>query len=241
MKRVNMILQGKGGVGKSLIASLLAQHFIENGASPICIDTDPVNATFAGYKEYAARRLQLVRNDDLDPRAFDELAEAVAKEPKDAVFVIDNGSATFVPLCAWMLENNALQFFKSVGAEVFLHSVVTGGQAMADTQAGLASLLGHFEDQRAVIWLNEYFGPLGRNGVAFEDSTLFKEHENQIHAIIKMPALRKETFGADLNEVLQAKLSFKSALADERFSIMARQRLAMVWRDFEKQMAGANL
>ena len=48
MANVHMILQGKGGVGKSFIASLLAQHKIADHKSILCIDTDPVNATFAG-------------------------------------------------------------------------------------------------------------------------------------------------------------------------------------------------
>ena len=46
---VHMVMQGKGGVGKSFIAMLLAQHFKRNGDSVICADTDPVNRTFSKY------------------------------------------------------------------------------------------------------------------------------------------------------------------------------------------------
>ncbi|MBB4268183.1 CO dehydrogenase nickel-insertion accessory protein CooC1, partial [Roseospira visakhapatnamensis] len=45
MAAIHMTLQGKGGVGKSFIASLLAQHFLARGQAPICLDTDPVNQT----------------------------------------------------------------------------------------------------------------------------------------------------------------------------------------------------
>ena len=45
---VHLSLQGKGGVGKSLVASLLAQYFRDRkGMSVRCIDADPVNQTLA--------------------------------------------------------------------------------------------------------------------------------------------------------------------------------------------------
>ena len=53
MHKVHITLQGKGGVGKSLVASLLAQHHLESGTPVVCIDTDPVNATLSGYRAFA--------------------------------------------------------------------------------------------------------------------------------------------------------------------------------------------
>lgn len=50
MAKIHMVLQGKGGVGKSFIASTLAQHKLAKGKKLLCIDTDPVNATFNGFK-----------------------------------------------------------------------------------------------------------------------------------------------------------------------------------------------
>ena len=50
MAKIHMILQGKGGVGKSFIAALLAQYKASKGQPSLCIDTDPVNATFHGYQ-----------------------------------------------------------------------------------------------------------------------------------------------------------------------------------------------
>src|SRR3546814_4538531 len=95
MKHVNLILQGKGGVGKSFIASLLTQHYIGRQVTPACIDTDPVNQTFAGYKAFTAKRLELMRDGNIDPRAFDQLIEGIMTAPEDAVFIVDNGAATF--------------------------------------------------------------------------------------------------------------------------------------------------
>jgi len=58
---VHLSLQGKGGVGKSLVASLLAQYFKHRKGVPVrCIDADPVNQTLAQYKELDAERLNLL-------------------------------------------------------------------------------------------------------------------------------------------------------------------------------------
>ena len=56
---IHLTLQGKGGVGKSLVASLLAQYFGERKGFVRCIDTDPVNRTLAQYSALAADWLSL--------------------------------------------------------------------------------------------------------------------------------------------------------------------------------------
>ncbi len=241
MKHLHMILQGKGGVGKSYVASLLTQHYLARGLTPICIDTDPVNATFASYKSLNVNRLELMIGDDLDPRAFDQLVEQVMSADDDAVIIVDNGAATFVPLCAWMIENDAVNFFKEAGVELTLHSVLTGGQAMGDTLVGLNSLLKSFKDISTVVWLNEYFGKLERNGKGFEDSDLFKKNLGQFRAVIRIVARRKETFGYDLDQVLRDKQTFADSINNESLNIMARQRLVMIWRDIDSQITAANL
>ena len=36
MANIHMVLQGKGGVGKSFVAALLAQHLLQKGGHPLC-------------------------------------------------------------------------------------------------------------------------------------------------------------------------------------------------------------
>ena len=79
MSRIHMLLQGKGGVGKSFIASVLAQYKLAKGQKPLCIDTDPVNATFFGFKALKVQRLQLMDGEEINPRNFDALVELVPR------------------------------------------------------------------------------------------------------------------------------------------------------------------
>lgn len=74
---IHLTLQGKGGVGKSLVASILAQYLKSKDGDVRCIDTDPVNRTFAQYAALAADRLNLRdEHNRIEQRAFDSLTHA---------------------------------------------------------------------------------------------------------------------------------------------------------------------
>ena len=75
MAKIHLVLQAKGGVGKSFISAMLAQYKRAHGQDPLCIDTDPMNATFTGYKALGVRKLSLLDGDEIDVRNFDTLLE----------------------------------------------------------------------------------------------------------------------------------------------------------------------
>jgi len=110
---IHLTLQGKGGVGKSLVAAVLAQYLKSAGRDVRCIDTDPVNRTFAQYAAIGADRLQLRdEHNRIDQRSFDVLMERFLVED-GATFVVDNGASTFLPLWHYLLENNALGYLRA--------------------------------------------------------------------------------------------------------------------------------
>jgi hypothetical protein len=103
---VHFVLQGKGGVGKSFVASILGQYFQVRGRDVRCFDTDPVNQTFAQYRELGVERLDLLADGSIDQRAFDGLVERLLTE--DECFVVDNGASTFIPMWNYILETGAV-------------------------------------------------------------------------------------------------------------------------------------
>lgn len=84
MKTVHFILQGKGGVGKSLAAVILAQYLHDRmgTAMPVhCYDADPVNQTFTRHKALNAKMVPIINQDDvIDSRCFDNLIEDIITE-----------------------------------------------------------------------------------------------------------------------------------------------------------------
>ncbi|HEM6995281.1 TPA: conjugal transfer protein TraL [Legionella pneumophila] len=207
-----MILQGKGGVGKSFVASTLAQYMNHNEDAPLCIDTDPVNATFAGYKELNVTRLNIMDGDEINSRYFDNLIELIAQTSQDVI--IDNGASSFVPLSHYLISSNIPSLLAEMGHELVVHTVITGGQAMHDTVNGFSQLAGQFpENASFVVWLNAYWGPIQHEGKDFEQMRTYKENKEKISAIIHIPALKEETFGRDITEMLQERLTFSEAIA----------------------------
>jgi septum formation inhibitor-activating ATPase MinD len=149
---VHLVLLGKGGVGKSFVSAILAQYFRAKSAPVHCLDTDPVNATFAQYRRLEAEHLKVLRRGTINKKQFDLFVETVCQG--DGLFIVDTGATTFVPLWNYILENEILDFFSSHGRRVFVHSVVTGGQAMNDTR-GLERLAQTTSEKNVLVWLNE--------------------------------------------------------------------------------------
>lgn len=230
MAKIHMVLQGKGGVGKSFVAAMIAQYKVSKGQAPLCIDTDPVNSTFHGYKALNVVRLRLLNGEEIDSRNFDALIELVAETKSDVV--VDNGAVSFMPMAHYLLINDVAATFERFGHELVIHTVITGGQALSDTVNGFAQLVKKFAGEaQFVIWLNPYWGPIEHAGLAFEEMKAYRANRNRIAAIVQIPTLKHETFGRDLREMLEERLTFDEALAMPSRTIMTRQRLKMVQRD----------
>lgn len=227
MAKINLILQGKGGVGKSLIGVCLAQYLTNKKHIPLCIDTDPVNKTFYGYKALRVTPLEILEGDEINSRNFDTLVELVASAKDDVI--IDNGAISFVPLSNYLITNDVPALLMSMGHELFVHTVITGGQAMSDTLSGFSQLALQFPtDTKFVVWLNPYWGPIKHDGKSFEKMKAYTENQARVSAIVQIPALKEETFGRDLSNMLQHRLTFDEALALDTITIMARQRLTII-------------
>jgi hypothetical protein len=227
MAKIHIVLQGKGGVGKSFISAMIAQYKISKGQSPLCIDTDPVNSTFHGFKALNVRLLEIMEGDEIRSRKFDTLVELISPSKNDVV--IDNGASSFVPLTHYLISNQVPSLLQDMGHEMVVHTVITGSQALLDTVNGFAQLASQFPEQALfVVWLNPFWGPIEHEGKSFEQMKAYTTNKARVSAIVKIPALKEDTYGRDLSDMLQDRLTFDEALAMESLSIMTRQRLKIV-------------
>lgn len=227
MSNVHIVLQGKGGVGKSLAASMLAQFLTSRGETPLCIDTDPTNATFAGFKALNVRKLALLEDGDINPRNFDAMMELIAGS-KEAV-VVDSGASTYNPLSAYMFDNAVPDVIADLGHKLVLHTLVVGGQALVDTLAGFASVAEAFPAPAAiVVWLNPYHGPIEHEGKSFEQLKAYKDLKDRVTAIVTLPDLKRETFGADVQDMLAERKTLDEAMQNATLPLMQRHRLGRV-------------
>ena len=231
---IHLSLQGKGGVGKSLVASIVAQYYTERGADVKCIDTDPVNQTLSQYKALNATHLKLLVSGNIDQRGFDDLMERLLTE--EGVFVVDSGASTFIPLWSYIIENHALELLQNAGRLLYVHTVITGGQALADTLKGFGSLAESTSQRNLVVWINEYFGRVEREGKQFVDMAVCKENAEKIFGWILLPKRHQDTFGRDFEEVISRKLTMEQGILDGPFTLMSKQRIRMIQRDVFEQL-----
>jgi hypothetical protein len=231
---INMILQGKGGVGKTLVASLLTQWLIGKGREVYCADTDPVNDTFSRYTAFPVETIDIMdSSNNIDTRQFDGLIEKLLQIDTDAV--IDNGASTFVPLSAYMAESETIPLLEEAGKEVILHTVLTGGQGLRDTLVGLDALL-VTQPAKVVVWENEYFGVITKNGKTFLESDLYNKNKDRILGVVKLEKRTAHTFGKDMELLASNNLTFEQAKTSSLFCIPSLSRVRNVQKAIFQQL-----
>jgi len=241
MATIHFLMQGKGGVGKSFVASLLFQYLKkQDNVEVFGCDTDPVNNTFAGYKEFNITTLDIMSGNDIDNARFDLLMELIATLPKKAHLVVDNGASSFITFCAYVKDNLAFDILSGDGHQIIIHVLVTGGQAMPETLTGLNALLQHFGDYPPVVWLNPKDGPIRMNDNDFYDFAVYRENQDKLRAVIELPTYKPNTYGRDLTDLLARRWSFEAGI-DSSLPLMTRSRLFHIWRDLERIIDQANL
>jgi hypothetical protein len=207
---IHISLQGEGGVGKSLVAAILSQYLASRGQDVRGIDADPVNHTLSEYRGLGARCLNISKDGSVDHREFDSLMERFLTE--SGTFVVDTGASTFIPLWHYVLENHALEHLRERGKRVYTHSVITGGQSLSDTLSGFEQLPETTREKNIVVWLNEYFGPISRNGERFDEMMEGKKHADKVHGSVKIARRTTDTFGRDVEEMICRNLTSDEAV-----------------------------
>lgn len=240
MGKVHCVMHSKGGVGKSLVAALLAQYLARSGSAPLCIDADPVHATLCGYPGLAARRLPWHAGNAFDARAFDALLQWVAQA--DGEVLIDCSASIHLPLLHYLASARARPRRARTGHAWVVHTVVVGGPVFSESLNGFAQLLAHWpEDTRFVLWLNPYWGALVHLGQEIETLPDYRAHRHRVAALLRLPALQPQTDGRVFTDLLARRQTFAEALASPARSILERQRLTQVQRALFAQVDLANL
>ena len=235
MKQIHFILQGKGGVGKSFIASLLAQFLRDRKKGQVvCFDTDPVNPTLSRYKQLNVQTVPiLTEHKTIDTSRFDSFIEQLIEQ--DGLAVIDNGAATFVPLLGYITEIDLFSIFKDSDIEVFIHVPVVGGQAFNETLAGFVQIGSLGTDFKLVAWLNEFQGEI-EQGKSFKDFKAVQHNASKFIGQVTLQNRNPDTFGKDIRRMTEDSITFNQVLEDKSYTLIPKQRLKQVRDDVYRQL-----
>ena len=239
MKTVHIVIQGKGGVGKTFISSIIAQYFLGKNVDPVhCFDTDPINKSFNQITNLKVELINILSNNgEINVRQFDPLIEKLISV--DGIGVVDNGSTSFIPLLAYMNENDIVDFLREAGTTVYCHVPLQGGQAFGDTLLALAKVLKSLKTT-TIVWLNNFQGQVVENIQGFQDMGVYKNNKALIRGIVDIPDRSKDTFGLDIRSMTAQNLTFDEVAHSEKFFIMSKQRILTFKRGIYEQLDGIN-
>lgn len=126
MTNIHLIGGEKGGVGKSLVARVLAQYFIDKGIPFMGYDTDRSHgALLRFYQEFAT----LVSVDDFT--SLDVIVEAAVENPGMRILV-DLAAQTHTPMLKWMDESGVLETVRELGLTLAYWHVMDSGKDSVD-------------------------------------------------------------------------------------------------------------
>ena len=116
----------KGGVGKSLMARVLAQYLIDKQLPFLGFDTDRSHGALMRFYPAFASAVAVDRIESLDA-----IVEAAVDQPGRRILV-DLAAQTHDPLATWMEEAGVISLADELGMKIFYWHVMDSGRDSVD-------------------------------------------------------------------------------------------------------------
>jgi hypothetical protein len=150
MANIHLIGGEKGGVGKSVVARVIAQYFIDRGQPFLGFDTDRSHGSLLRFYSDYASPVVVDRYESLD-----SIVEAASENP-DKRILVDLAAQTHEPLVKWMDESGVLETAEEHGLPLTYWHVMDSGKDSVDL---LKKLLDRFGSRlNYLIVLNQLRG-----------------------------------------------------------------------------------
>jgi hypothetical protein len=160
MANIHLIGGEKGGVGKSLVARVVAQYLIDRSIPFLGFDTDRSHGALLRFYADFASPVVIDRYESVDA-----IVEAAAENPERRILV-DLAAQTHEPLAQWMEDCGLLDAESGLGLSIRYWHVMDSGKDCTDLLRKLLDRFGPRMDY--VIALNQLrgddFGILERSG-----------------------------------------------------------------------------
>jgi hypothetical protein len=217
MGELHLIGGEKGGVGKSVVARLLAQYWLDRAKPFVSFDTDRSHGALLRYYSDFTQPIEISKVEDLD-----KIIEAAA--PSDARVLVDLAAQTERDLHDWIDAGDVLELAREQGIRLVLWHVMDDGK---DSVSVLSRLLQRYgERANYVVVLNK---GRGSDFKLFHQSSAAESVSRLSAPLLELPALHHGT----MHKIDQLDKSFWSAIhhhngSETSLGMMERQRLK-VW------------
>ena len=139
MSSLNFIGGEKGGVGKSVVARVLAQYFIDSQQPFTGFDTDRSHTTFTRFYQSYASPVIVDSFESLDAiaQALDEAQGAHLPH-----IIVDLAAQTAAPMARWIQESDLFAVMADMGVKVNFWHVADAGKDSVDLLDSLIETYG---------------------------------------------------------------------------------------------------
>jgi hypothetical protein len=215
MAHIHFIGGEKGGVGKSLVARVLAQYLIDHKRPFLGFDTDKSHGALMRFYAGYAAPVVVDRYESLDA-----IVEAAAAEP-DRSILVDLAAQTQDALTQWMDDSGLLELSSEMGMAITYWHVMDSGRDSVDL---LKKLLDRFGSRLNYVLVQNHI-----RGDNFDllDASGEKKRALELHArIINVKRLHE----ASMIKIDGHSSSFWSATQNTEahaLGILERQRVRM--------------
>ena len=223
MSKIHFVGGEKGGVGKSVLARLLAQYHIDKGLPFRAFDTDRSHGALLRFYGDFSRPIAL---DDFE--SADQLMETALEADQD--ILVDLAAQTSLPLHRWIAQNDLLALADEEQVPVVFWHVLDDG---ADGIALLDTLLDRYDSNADYVVVKNY--GRGKNFSAYDASAAQARAQGLGAAVIELPDLHAAT----MRKIDHSNASLWAAAHTKDFGLgmMDRQRVKVwtnqVYRQFD--------
>lgn len=233
--KLHLVMQPKGGAGKSFSAVHLIQYLEDQGREVDAYDLDSANNTLSQFEALKADPVDVASDANdrkIDERKFDLLLESFTNS-KGSDIVVDIGASIVQPFNNHLADLDFFAMAADLNLELIVHVPVSGGQGLIDNMQGLAAVYRFIEDNaQYVIWANPYFGELDSSGIKLEDSKLVKSMKKNILGIVTIPEWDSDPIKDDVKKMMTAKLTYKEIETSNDFPLFSKARLKRIKERF---------
>lgn len=215
MKKVNIILHGKGGCGKTSLAILLYSLLKKLEKSVVGIDIDFMNPSFSvmSKKDDFFNVISItdyVSNANYDINKINNIFNTVLQDNEHSHFIIDSGSSNIEFFSSYLIDNKILDMLSSQ-MDIYIHTIVHGDAGnYTASLSGAASIRDNFPENNVILWLND-FGNIGFfETKAYKENPFYAQYIPKFNDVIQLPS-----FGNDKLEKLQKEAREKSIGLDK--------------------------
>lgn len=234
----HIFLQQKGGIGKTLTASMFMQYMKSQNIVIEGVDADPQAPKLSLIQALNVPLLPLIVNGEIQQNSFDPAFSHIVQS--NVATLVDTGSGAFLPLLKYMKDNCLYDLLAQVKKQLFYHVIIASGPEKLETAEGAKQLLAKIKGTgvKVVIWQNEKDGIPLLDGKSIEEADWYKNNTSQIAGIVRILDYNNSAFKADFLAMMTENLTYLEIMNGKSatFDFMRKNRINRIFTDVYSEL-----